>query len=329
MNITLKQVAASAGVSYQTVWRAIHDTPGILPSTRAQVLEVAARLGYRRNRVAGSLRTQQSAVLGLIVLDVSNPHTGSVTSGIEDAASAHGYSVLLMNSHDDVARERAAVASLMEQRVAGLIINPARGGDHAYLGQDLPPGFPLVAINRPIPGLDSPTVQTRHEDVADVVGYFARLGHRRVGGIFGPFENEPFLHRCTVLQHSLRERRLPVRQAWLATGENSTAFARAAVRAMLSRRDAPTALFAASHRLTEGALLGFRDLGLRQGEDIALVGFDLHYAGLLSPPMPTMMQPAHDMGRLAVQTVLHLVGGGAPPVLPPLPMRLVLDQSGG
>jgi LacI family transcriptional regulator len=326
VTVTLKQVAARAGVSYQTVWRALHDSPGILPDTRAQVLEVARQLGYRRNSLASSLRTRQSATIGLIVLDVSNVYTGEMVSGIEAAATERGYSVLLMNSGDDVVRERRAVASLMGRQVDGLIMNPSSLGDHAYLRNELPAGFPLVALNRAIPGMSSVTVESRAQDAALAARHLIAQGHKRLGGIFGNYTNTPFLHRSLAFRDEIARAGLPVRLAWFRTGENTVAFARQAVQSLLSTKRGPTGLFVAGNRLTEGALLGLRDLGLRQGEQIGLVGFDLRYAGLLQPPMPVLLQPGQEIGRRALESVLRLLQGEQPEPLQTLPLRLVLEM---
>jgi LacI family transcriptional regulator len=322
MTITLKRVASEAGVSYQTVWRALHDAPGILPGTRTQVLEVASRLGYRRNVAASTLRTSRTNTIGLIVLDVENRFTSQLVGGVEAAATEGGYSVLLMNSADDVVRERRAVHALTGRQVDGIILNPSSDGDHSYLLRDLPAGLPLVSINRPIPGVPSATVESRHTDVALAAERLVEQGHRWIGGIFGEEGNTPFLHRRQALQ-----RALGVIQGcsplWFRHGPNTSAFARETIKAMLAPIDRPTALFVGGNRLTEGVLLGLRDLGLRQGIDLAVVGFDLPYAGLLDPPMPVLLQPARDMGRLAVDTLFAMRNGRA--ILSPRPLPLALD----
>jgi LacI family transcriptional regulator len=329
VTVTLKQVAASAGVSYQTVWRALHNSAGILPDTRTQVLEVAERLGYRRNSLASGLRTSQSRLIGLIVLDVSNAYTSEMVSGIEAAATESGYSVLLMNSGDDVERERRAVASLMERRVDGLIMNPSSVGDHAYLRQELPAGFPLVALNRAIPGVPSVTIESRAQDAAEAARHLIAQGRTRLGGLFGNYTNTPFRQRSLAFRHAIELAGLPVRPAWFCEGDNTVEFARRAVRDLLSTKDAPTGLFAAGNRLTEGTLLGLRDLGLRQGQDVGLVGFDLRYAELLQPPMPVLLQPGQEIGRRALQAVLQLRLGKTPKRLQTLPLRLSLAGSPG
>jgi LacI family transcriptional regulator len=322
--VTLKQVAADAGVSYQTVWRALHGSPGILPETRDHVLEVATRLGYRANSIARSLRMNQSSTIGVIVLDVSNAFTSALVSGIEGEASRNAHSIILMNSGDDIERERRAVSLLMGRQVDGLIINPSSLGSHAYLRDEMPAGFPLVAVNRAIPGVPCTTVESRHADTVEAARHLIALGHTRIGGIFGSFSNTPFYARSAALRAEIKRAGLSVRSSWFRAGENTVEFARQAVREIVSARNPPTALFAAGNRLTEGALLGLRDLGLRQGEDIGLVGFDLRYAGLLRPPMPVLVQPAHEMGRLAFQLLLQIRRGEMPQPAAPLPLRLMV-----
>jgi LacI family transcriptional regulator len=324
MGVTLKTVAAEAGVSLQTVWRAIHDAPDIMPSTRAHVLAVSARLGYRRNGIAGSLRSRESKTIGLVVLDVSNPFTSELTRGVEEEASRQGYSILLMNSGDDVGRERAAVAALMERRVDGLILNPSSAGDHTYLLDDLGPGYPLVAINRQIPRVAATTIASRARDIAEAVAYLAAQGHARIGGIFGNFSNTPFRDRHRHLVAALERHGLAAEGGWLQAGDNSVAFGRAAMRRLLALDVAPTAVVAAGNRLTEGALLGLRDCGKRHGRDLALVGFDLRYAELLDPPLPVLRQPAHAMGEAAVRAILAMLRSGTTGAsVRPLPIGLV------
>ena len=321
ITVTLKRVALDAGVSYQTVWRALHDTAGILPDTRQHVLDVATKLGYRRNITASSLRTARSHIIGLVVLDVSNSYTGELVGGVEAAATRAGCSVMLMNSGDDLDRERRAVHSLLDRQVDGIIINPSSLGDHSYLVRDLPDGLPLVSINRPIPGVPCATVQSRHDDVALAAAHLVKSGHERIGGIFGEPGNTAFRERNLSLQRALKRsgRRVPAR--WFCHGPNTVDFGRQATCKMLAAADSPTALFTGGNRLTEGALLGLRDMGLRQGIDIGLVGFDLRYAQLLDPPMPVLLQPGHAMGCLAAEALLAARSGEPVPNLSPLPLH--------
>jgi LacI family transcriptional regulator len=323
MAATLKEVAREANVSYQTVWRALHDAPGILPSTRERILLLAAKLGYRPNRLAGSLRTKRSTTIGLVVFDVSNTYTAQVISGIEAAAAKRGHSVLLMSSGNDFERERQAIMSLLERGVDGLIVSAAADGDHRYLRTELPEGFPLVAVNHAIPGVPCVTVSARNREAGAEAGdYLIRLGHERIAGLFGNLANSSNHERYEGLVQTLRKRKVPVRSGWMRAQTNSIEFAREAVRAIFDGPKPPTALFASTHLLTEGALLGLRDIGLRHGHGVTVVGFDVRYASLLDPPLPVLLQPAVDLGEAAADALLDLIEGKSVRASKSLPITL-------
>jgi LacI family transcriptional regulator len=315
MPATLKDVARKANVSYQTVWRAIHDLPGILPSTREQVLHVANRLGYRRNRLAGSLRTKRSQAIGVVVYDVSNSYTAQLVSGIEAEASKRGYSMLLMTSGDDIDREQQAVRSLLERGVDGLILSAAAHGDHRYLRSELPPDFPFVAVNHAVDGMSSVTVAARNREAGKTAAlHLLKQGHVAIAGLFRDLANPSSRERYEGFGEELRKAGVAVRRRWMSAGTNTIEFASQAVRDMFRTPPRPTALFASTHQLTEGALLGLHDIGLRHGRDVAVVGFDLRYARLLDPPLPVLLQPAFEMGQLTTSALIDQVDGkpGAP-----------------
>jgi LacI family transcriptional regulator len=303
--VTIKEIAQSSGVSHQTVWRALNNKTGILPETRAMILEVAERLGYRRNRLAEGLRTNRSSAIGLIVINISNPFTAQLTRGVEDAAGRQGKSVLLMNTGDDFAREKRAMIELVERRVEGLILYPSKTRRGEVRG--IPDDLPTVTINHKFSGLQASSVTGRNSDVSSVARYFVDEGHTRIAGLFGQLSNPLFLSRARAYKAELARLGVPLEDRFFRAGENSRKFARSATVELLSQPDAPTALFTAGNKGTEGALLGLRDLGLRHGRDISLVGFDLPYAPLLDPPLPVMMLPARTMGEQAVDALQNMI----------------------
>jgi LacI family transcriptional regulator len=308
MPTTLKDVARKANVSYQTVWRAVHDRPGILPSTRESILRLASKLGYRPNRVAGSLRTKRSHTIGLVVYDVSNVYTAQLISGIEAEAARHGFSVLLISSGNEFEREREAVFSLLERGVDGLILSAANHGDRRYLRAGLPKGFPFVAINHAIAGLSAVTVSARNREAARTAAmHLLGQGHTEIAGLFGGLANPSVRERHDGFADTVRDAGLSVHRDWIRTGANSVAFARETVQEMFASSPRPTALFASTHQLTEGALLGLHDLGLRRGKDVAVVGFDIRYAQLLDPPLPVLVQPAVEMGECASHVLIQQI----------------------
>jgi LacI family transcriptional regulator len=323
-SVTLKDVARAAGVSYQTVSRAINGYAEISPETRSKVLRITTKLGYRPNRLAGSLRTKQSKVIGLIVSDVENVFFAEVAAGVEAEATSRGYSVILANSSEDILRERQAVTTLFERRVDGFIIAPTEG-DHDYLSAALPKKLPVVAINRKIEHPQYGAVLVENEEGARAaVEYLISRGHKKIGAIVASAALMTSRERLSGFQSAMRTAKLPVRPEWLATGSVRPEGARAAATKIFRMRDHPTAMLTSSHRISEGVLLALKELGLRHGHDVELVGFDsTPWAALLHPPLPVIAQPTNRIGREAVRMLVDMISGAGGPSIIRLPTRLV------
>ena len=105
-------------------------------------------------------------------------------------------------------------------------------------------------------------------------------------------------------------------------GENSVDFGRRATRAIFSNPKASTALFASTYLITEGVLMGLKDLNLRQGIDVEVLGFDVQYAHLLEPPLMVFVQPAFEIGVEAVRSILAVIRTGVERDVDPLPVSL-------
>ncbi len=330
-NVTLRDVGLAAGVSYQTVSRVVNDLSGVSEATRKRVLKAARKLGYHPNRVAGSLRTSRSKVIGLIMADIENFFFAEVVGGVEAEASARGYSVILANSSEDLDRERRAALGLMERRVDGLIIAPT-GGDHSYLRTDLPKNFPLVAINRAIDARPCGAVLTDNEPGATAaVRYLIDRGHKEIGAIVASQTLMTSRERFRGYKAAMDAAGLPVRPEWVGTGGFTPESGFLAAINILSRKDRPTALFASSNRIAEGVLLALQQLNLRRNQDIEIVGFDnAPWAKLVDPPVAVIAQPAREIGQRAVQMLLETIdkGGLVPRTLRLAPQFITNDRPG-
>ncbi|MBN1259111.1 MAG: LacI family DNA-binding transcriptional regulator, partial [Anaerolineae bacterium] len=118
---TILDVAREAGVSAMTVSRVVNKKGDVRAETRERVLAAIERLGYRPSGIARGLATRRTGALGLVVPDITNPFFSEIARGVERQACELGYHVYLCNTHEDVDRERALLASLETQRVDGLV----------------------------------------------------------------------------------------------------------------------------------------------------------------------------------------------------------------
>jgi DNA-binding LacI/PurR family transcriptional regulator len=172
---------------------------------------------------------------------------------------------------------------------------------------------PLVAVSRKTRGFSCPSIVAADEDTRLAARYLLECGHRQIGGFFGDLAIAPFRGRHKAFTAELEKAGIAVREDWIKSGTNISDFAKAATIELFSQPDRPIAFFAAGNLLTEGALLGLKQAGLRQGVDVDLIGHDLRYAPLFDPPLPVLLQPARDMGCLALDVLVGLLRG-APPI---------------
>jgi RNase P subunit RPR2 len=124
MPLSIKAVAAHAGVSVGTVSKVLNNPETVRERTRDRVNAAIKELGYVRNESARQLRAGRSRTIGLVVLDVANPFFTDLARGVENEASRAGLAVILCNSDDKEHKERRYLDSLEEHRVSGVLITP-------------------------------------------------------------------------------------------------------------------------------------------------------------------------------------------------------------
>jgi LacI family transcriptional regulator len=306
--ITIKDIAREAGVSPQTVSRAINDKGEIRPETRARILRIADRLGYRPNSVARSLATQRTQNIGLVVPDVSNPFFAGVARGIQDVAHQHDYNVFLCNTDENVEREQSAIRSLEAQRVDGLLLCSSRLPERELL--HLAARYqPLVLVNRCIAHPKTGCVLVDDaQAMQEAVQCLIDLGHRRIGLLAGPAKSHSGQQRTCGYHRALRASGLVAPPHWQIHCPPQVDGGRDAARELLERAPELTVIVAYNDLVAVGALRACADLALRVPEDCAILGCDdVLLAGLVSPPLTTIRIPTYELGRKAMGLLLQMM----------------------
>lgn len=306
MPVTIKDVARESGVNISTVSRALNDGYGVHHSTREHVLAVAARLNYRPNRVARGLVTGKSNTLALIISDIRNPFFAEVARGAEDAARAGDCDLVLCNSDLDADKQMRYVASLLEKRVDGILMNSVAALTRAQRAQLAECGVPIVLLNRP--ATQSRTFSSVGVD--NFAGgqlaaeYLCGLGHRYIAQISGPRRHGNMTDRARGFLHAVRDKGLPCAPVTLH-GENSFSGGHALMRQVMEEHPQVTAVFTGNDLMAFGAVRAVLEAGRRVPDDISLIGFDgVELASVIYPPLTTIRQPSHEIGQAAVEILL-------------------------
>jgi LacI family transcriptional regulator len=320
---TVSDVAKAAGVSKAQAARALGDYGAVSGAVRERVREAAVQLGYRPNAFAKSMNTGRSKTIGVLVGDIENPYFGLATRGISDTARSYGYDVVLANTGERVEAEVDAVRVLLDKRVDGLIISPASSDETGHLQEAVDTGRPVVLLDRRIPGLGLDTVEANMRDLArEATEDLLRAGHRRVGFISTvrtgggsyelgmPLVTSSVADRLSGILDAFDAAGLDFNPEWVQLNAGGPEDVAAKTRALLSLPDGPRALIASDSVIGLSVLLAIRDLGLSIPEHLSFLMFDdLPWAGLISPPVSVISQPAQEIGVRAAQTLIARIEG--------------------
>lgn len=312
--VSIKDVAASAGISVATVSRVLNDHPAVRPDTRDRVLAAIAELGYRPNGVARSLRTHQTHTLGLVISDVLNPFFTALARAVEDEARDRGYSVIIGNADERPALQDHHVRTLLERRIDGLLVSPTDGSSPLLPGVARS-DVPVVFLDRWIPGVDAPVIRTDgRAAVRDLVSHLHGLGHRRLAIIAGPATTSTGNERVDAFRDALAGHGLELPAAYCEEGDYQAASGRRATARFLDLPEPPSAVFATDNLMTLGAMDEIRARGLRVPGDIALAAFDdIPWFPHTDPPLTAIAQPTEELGRSAVRALTDLAEGRPTP----------------
>jgi DNA-binding LacI/PurR family transcriptional regulator len=306
----IRDVARLAGVSVASVSFALNGQPGVADDTRRRILAAADELGYRANPQAQALRRGRTTTYGLVIRNFSNPFFLEVLTGAERAASEAGATLLLLDSHYSAEREHRLVREMAAQRLAGLAIAPVGNGESLRLWQELRPGTPLVALNAAVEGMTG--VSRVYPDNAAAVRLAMRrlagLGHSCVAFLSAP---RGLVADPDRLRHFRRLARDLDLEPVVMRSPLTITDVRQAAGALLAQPHAPTAIITNSDYTALGIYQTARDMALRIGPDVSVIGHDdLPTSGLLDPPLATIRLDGREMGRALMARLLGGDGSG-------------------
>ncbi|MBG0817190.1 LacI family DNA-binding transcriptional regulator [Planomonospora sp. ID82291] len=303
--VSIKEVAARAGVSPGTVSNVLNRPAKVAAATRERVEEAIRELGFVRHGSASTLRAGHSRTLGLSVIDIGNPFFTDVAAGIEDAASERGYAVILGNSAGSRAKEERNLRVLAEQRVRGVLIIPT-DEDLSRLDRLREHGISVVLVDHPAHRPDQCAVAV--DDVAGgrtAVAHLLARGASGVAYVTGPLTIRQCLERRQGALAALEAAGLgPDR---LRVAEMAAMNARAGEKAAgdLLAAGLPDAVFCANDLLALGVLRALLQAGVRVPDDVMLMGYDdIEFAAASAVSLSSMRQPTHQLGRIATELVL-------------------------
>ncbi|WP_329139023.1 LacI family transcriptional regulator [Streptomyces sp. NBC_01476] len=305
--VTIHDVARSAGVSRQTVSRALNGKDEIEVSTKQRVLDAARELGYRPSRFARGLVRQDTTTIGLVIPDLLNPFFTEVAASALEAARARGWHVVVYDTADRAAEEIGTL------QVVGSQVDAVVG--YFSCSEDeldqYTRGMPLVLIGREHRMARFSSIRIDGEaGVHAAVAYLVGQGHTRIGMLDHAGRAEPSMRRdwftAAAAAHGV--------DAGLVAGAAQSADGGGAgLRALLAAHPDVTAIFTFNDIVAIGALREARRLGRSVPGDLAVIGFDgLQLGALVEPPLSSVALDTRRLGVLAIDQVGRLLTGVDP-----------------
>jgi LacI family transcriptional regulator, galactose operon repressor len=330
--VSIKEVAARAGVSFQTASKVLNGGDvRVSAETEQRILTAATELGYRPNTIARSLVQRSTATIGLVASDATDIAIAHASVAAEQEARRHGHSVLVGHLAVGGADGADIVRTLIERRVDGIVAAAPEIEEDTEVAELLRNYVPSVSLQA-VPGGGVPLVGSSHRETGRMAAdHLIGLGHTAIGTVTGPFRRRVTRSRLHGYEDSLRGAGLEPHEDLVAEGDWTPKGGAEAARLLLERWPGITAIFVHSDMMAMGVLSALAAAGCRVPSDVSVVSCDdIPFAEYLTPPLTTVRVPLAETGRQAVHLLLRSIAGEQVPEKPPLlPLELIVRASCG
>ena len=307
-NVTIKDVAKAAGVSYSTVSRALSGSPEISTDTRERILQVCKEMHYTANTLARSMVMRSSKLLGLILTGVNNPFMSELAYHIDRQARARGYNIILCNSGRDLDQEKELFELMIGRQVDGIVLLPSGPESyeslHPYLER-----IPTVFVGENLRDAQESYVSVDNYRGAYIgVEYLHRLGHRNI--LYFGRRRGSTTHQLRAEGYAAACQDLGLEPQYCNNTFSSTSikYGYQLAKQLFAQERRYTAIFAATDTNALGILQAAEEMNIRIPEDFSLLGFDnIQYSSLPRIELTTIEQPMKMLASVAVDSLLEKV----------------------
>lgn len=304
---TIKDVAKAAGVSTATVGRYIGKYGYVSESKQALLKETIESLGYIPNGIAQGLRTANYRTIGIVLGSIQNPFFSVMLNSIEEAANKLGYTTIVCNSQESVAREKKLLRMLYEKRVNGIILSSAHRYQERVSDEDVglyENDIPIVLVDRRLDGIKAPVVSIDNR-LGGYIGmrYLLEMGHTAVG-IIAPQEFSTVEARISGCKEALDEFGIPFCGKRLFRYYNQ----QESMEKWLARNQDLHAFFTLNSESLADLIKNLYSRIIRKNDITIMNWDDCSLAQIFK--CPVIEQPVKEMGEIAVAKLCNIIENG-------------------
>ncbi|MBQ6521032.1 MAG: LacI family DNA-binding transcriptional regulator [Anaerolineaceae bacterium] len=311
-NVTLKDVAKVANVSYTTVSRALSGNPEINRETRERILKICEEMGYTTNYIARSMIKKRTELIGLIVPSIDNPFMSELAYYVEVTARRFGYNLILCNSYPDLNQEQKAMKLMVGHQVDGVLIIPQKPASCENLLR-FTSLLPSVYLSENLRDQNGSYVSVdNHSGTMLGTEYLYELGHRKILYFGCRAGSTTHQLRADGYKEACKNLGITPNIVYFDAPSSSIEIGYEMAQRELSREHDFTAVFASTDSNAIGLMQAAKERNIRIPEDISLLGFDnIRLASLPQIDLTTIAQPKEEMAVRAVKMLIHKIEKGA------------------
>ncbi|MCE1200070.1 MAG: LacI family transcriptional regulator [Marinilabiliales bacterium] len=307
--ITIKDIAKALNISVSTVSRALKNHPDISSETKDAVNALAAKLRYKPNAVALSLKNSRTNTIGVIIPEVVHYFFSSVISGIEDVAYESGYNVMVCQSNEKYSREIINAQALESNRVEGVLISLSKETkDISHLQNLEENGIPIVFFDRaPEERAVDKVIINDRKAAYNATVHLIETGCTRIAHLSTLHSIGIGIERLEGYKDALADHGLPFREEYVVQADNFE-LAGNATRNLMHLPTPPDAIFAVNDMTAVGAMKTLQRMSIAVPQDVAIIGFSSSlFSDITTPTLSSVDQHGYEMGVEAARLLLSRI----------------------
>jgi LacI family transcriptional regulator len=306
---TILDIARELNVTASTVSRALNDHPAISEATRKAVQQTAKRLKYQPNKIASSLRSGKTRILGVIIPSAEINFFGSVLHGIEKVANENNYNVLIYQSNEDIDYEKKGIDTFIRLKVDGVIASISKETTSLTHYKEIKKrGIPLILFDRANDELGVPSVTVNdYQGAFKATQHLIDQGCLTIAHIGGQQHVSIFKQRLEGYKEALRENGLSIDERLIKQGKISIQSGYSCMEELLHQDPVPDGVFAVEDFTALGVMQAIKAANKQMPDDIAVIGFaNEAFGSYITPSLSTVDQQTRKMGIHVAQLFFNL-----------------------
>ena len=309
--VTIYDIAKKLDITAATVSRALNNNPKISPATRKLVLEAAAKMNYKQNKLAQALRSGKSNNVGVIVPRIDSNFFASVIRGIEEELHPEGYHVIICQTHEDEKREIENINTLLNAQVDGILMsisNVSSENEHV-IKRVIAKNVPLVFFDRKmnVDGVSSVTIND-FEGGYIATKHLIQGGCTKIAHLAGDQTLEIYQNRFQGYKQALLDNGFPFKEEYVLRTKSNVDAGIDAAKKLLQLGNPPNAIFSSSDFAGLGAIQEIKEQGIKIPKEFCVVGFGNEpFTKFMELSISSVDQSPMEMGKMAAKVFLEQI----------------------